>query len=245
MAKHRIPVAASGAQPVVKPALNPKVVIRPRGTTVEVYLKPDEANQHFSVLLPEGIPELKSRNASPILLDELLAIGDYQLVALPRDEIETLWPSCQEMRVEEAQQTLAIQEYLNTQNPKWDPFAEGRKIVEDLKSLEGGAIGRTEAAKRLNVAIQTVHNWVENGRIVAWKDPAGRYRFPNWQFGADGILPGIRDCLAKIDSGDQWAVMIFFLIPSHYLGGKRPLDLIREGHPERAIELARSQSNHG
>ena len=245
MAKPTIPVAASGAQPALTKASKPKVVIRRRGTTVEVYLNPDRASQHFSVLLPGGTPKLKARNASPILLDELLAIGDYQLVALPRDEIETLWPSCQEMRVEEAQQTLAIQEYPNTKNPKWDPFAEGRKIVEELKSLEGGAIERTEAAKRLNVAIQTLHNWVENGRIVAWKDPAGRYRFPNWQFGADGILPGIRDCLAEIDSGDQWAVMIFFLIPSHYLGGKRPLDLIREGHPEKAIELARSQPIHG
>jgi excisionase family DNA binding protein len=202
-------------------------------------------NQHFSVLFPGGIPDMSAQKGSRILLDELLAMEDFQLVALPRDEIETLRASCQEMRVEEAHEAVEIQEYLTTTKAKWDPFAEGRKVVEGLKSLEGGAIERTEAARRLNVAIQTLHNWVENGRIVAWKDPAGRYRFPNWQFGADGILPGIRNCLAELDSGDQWAVMCFFLIPSHYLGGRRPLDLIREGHPEKAIELARSQPNHG
>lgn len=127
----------------------------------------------------------------------------------------------------------------------WDPYAEGRKLVQQLKEAEGGGLDRNDAAERLSISVPALHNRRKRGGIVAWADGgADRFKFPRWQFGANGMLAGIEDCLRELQDADEWAIMRFFLFPSEIAGGKRPLDLLREGRVNDAIELARSQSVH-
>jgi hypothetical protein len=128
------------------------------------------------------------------------------------------------------------------QEEAWDPFAEGRKMINLLKEAEGGAYDRNRAAGMLGLTTQALHARVVKQQVVAWKDPAGRYCFPRWQFSADGLLPGVRECLDELTGQDQWAIMRFFLTESEQLQGKRPLDVLRNGNLEEVIALARSQS---
>lgn len=125
----------------------------------------------------------------------------------------------------------------------WDPYEEGKKEVQQLKEAEGGGLDRNQAADRLSISIPALHSRRKQGRIVAWPDGgAHRFKFPRWQFGANGMLPGVEDCLQALRGSDEWAIMRFFLFPSESIGGKRPLDLLREGRIDEAVELAKSQS---
>lgn len=128
---------------------------------------------------------------------------------------------------------------------EWDPYAEGRKLVQQLKDAEGGGLDRNEAAERLSITIPALHNRRKRGGIVAWTDGgADRFKFPSWQFGENGMLPGIEECLQALEGSDEWAIMRFFLFPSDMADGKRPLDLLREGRINDALELARARSIH-
>lgn len=125
---------------------------------------------------------------------------------------------------------------------KWDPFAEGRNVLEAMQQEEGGALNPKEAAQRLNLSVRTLVARAERNQLVAWREDKGLYRFPAWQFGTSGLLPGISECLEELAGHDQWAQMKFFLAESDYLQGRRPLDLLRDGQIKKALELARSCS---
>ncbi len=129
----------------------------------------------------------------------------------------------------------------------WDPIEEGRQMVESLKQAEGGPVDRVEAAKRLNLGLAQLYNRIKATpkEVITWLDAAGRFRFPSWQFGVNGMLPGVKECLATLaDPTDDWAVMRFFLTPAESAGGKSPLTLLRDGNIAEATALAR-QTHHG
>lgn len=63
-------------------------------------------------------------------------------------------------------------------------------------------------------------------------------RFPKWQFASLGLLPGIVKVLRILRSDDQWRLMLYFLGQRHSLGGKRPLDLLREGEVGKVLRHA-------
>jgi hypothetical protein len=119
-------------------------------------------------------------------------------------------------------------------------------MVDELKEAEGGAENREFAASRLSLSLAQLYNRINATpkRVVTWVDGAGRFRFPRWQFGVNGLLPGIEGCLAELsDPTDDWAVMRFFLTPAESAGEKSPLDLLRQSKVQEAITLAR-QTRH-
>ena len=157
-----------------------------------------------------------------------LAKQNLHLVAIPANE----------------PQPAAAPEDAAEQAETWDPYAEGRKIIETLQEAEGGWLDRNDAAKRMDLTVQAILTRVKKNQIVAWQDGAGRFRFPQWQFGHVGLLPGLLECLSELGDSDQWAILRFFLGESEQAGARRPLDLLREGNADDALEIARSQSIH-
>jgi hypothetical protein len=131
-----------------------------------------------------------------------------------------------------------------SESAPWDPFFEGRVHLEIIKNAEGGALNRTNAANRLGITIQALHQRAVGRRLVAWTDQVGRYHYPRWQFGLNGLLPGVQECLEELNGSDQWAVMRFFLTEAESAGNVSPLTLLRQGKTQPAIQLARSQSIH-
>ena len=66
--------------------------------------------------------------------------------------------------------------------------------------------------------------------VVAVERP-GAVRFPIWQFSESRVLPGLQDVLEILNRDsrlDDWGKVLFFLHTSSRLGGRRPLDLLRE-----------------
>ena len=64
------------------------------------------------------------------------------------------------------------------------------------------------------------------------------YRYPAWQFTADGVLPGLKESLKALDNASAWVQLAFLLNDNAWLDGRRPLDALREGHVNAVVEAA-------
>lgn len=105
-------------------------------------------------------------------------------------------------------------------------------VEEDLRRLEGGGLSDAEFAKRLGVrSRETVRKYREKGLIFAWEKDSRNLRYPAWQIHEGRLLPGLAGVLAILTAQKRGAFSIgnYFLSESEELGGRRPLDLLREG----------------
>jgi hypothetical protein len=124
-------------------------------------------------------------------------------------------------------------------------LARGIIARKELEQAEGGSLSTVEVAKTLGYTNrQSVDYQRVAQNLVAWRIST-HWRYPKWQFTKNGLLPGIKECLHTLNTKSCWARMAFFLSKRHSLGGKRPLDMLREGRVDEAIAAARREGGHG
>jgi hypothetical protein len=126
-------------------------------------------------------------------------------------------------------------------------LVRGVAARQQLKDAEGGGISAEEARRFLgNITKVAVLDRYKKGRLVGWRESRqNSVRFPLWQFTSEGLLPGLEEVLAVLHASerlDDWAVILFFLNNRDSLGGKRPVDLLREGHIDRVLHAAQGYS---
>jgi hypothetical protein len=114
---------------------------------------------------------------------------------------------------------------------------------QGIKEAEGGGVSAEEARPFLgNITRQAVLDRYKKGRLLGWRENRqNAVRFPLWQFTAKGTLPGLEEVLAILRSSpaaDDWGAILFFLNKRDSLGGKRPLDALREGDIEAVKRAA-------
>ena len=114
---------------------------------------------------------------------------------------------------------------------------------EELKREEGGSLSAEQAARRLGMSKTAVIDRYRKGVLLGWRESRQKaIRFPVWQFGDDKtVLRGLEEVLRvlnAVDSLDDWGRIGFFLSPRASRGGKRPLDLLREGRIEEVRQMA-------
>lgn len=105
---------------------------------------------------------------------------------------------------------------------------------QELAEAEGGSWSSEEAARLLEISKTAVLKRLAAGRLLAWREERLQAaRFPRWQFDERGqVLAGLEDVLEVLNQDerqDAWGKILFFLQAKPSLGGRRPLDLLREG----------------
>jgi hypothetical protein len=118
--------------------------------------------------------------------------------------------------------------------------------AEDLLRAEGGCISDKDVADLLGLENSAIlDDWRRHRQIVAIKTSDGTWMYPIWQFARKPrrVMLGIRDCLAELDSDDDWQNALFFLSDMTRLAGKRPIDCLRAGKIEAAIKAARAAAS--
>lgn len=122
----------------------------------------------------------------------------------------------------------------------FDPRAAGERLLEELKQAEDGAWTGRELQTRFGLTSAVLHRRRKEHRVLFWRDAQHEFHYPRWQFTPTGaLLPGLQEVLQTFRSGDEWRLMSYFLGPRQQLDGRRPLDLLREGQPERVLKHAR------
>lgn len=112
---------------------------------------------------------------------------------------------------------------------RWSQFRARSYTTGQVRQLLGGI---TRQAVALRVA---------NGRLLA-ADLGGRLRFPDWQFGANGVLPGLPEVLGALAEGRRGPLAADALmrtaLPEE--GGRSPAELLAAGDAERVAHYARA-----
>jgi hypothetical protein len=102
-------------------------------------------------------------------------------------------------------------------------------------------VSADEARVFLKLSKPALLDRYKRGRLLGWREK-NAIRFPVWQFAeTGGLLHGLEEVLQALSgkpSYDDWAKLLFFLNARHSLGGKRPLDLLRQSRTKEVLDLA-------
>lgn len=144
---------------------------------------------------------------------------------------------------------MAFTMTIGTKETRQDKFAlalaRGMEARQKLAEAEGGSLSSEEVARLLRISKTAVLKRLEAGRLLAWREERLQAaRFPRWQFDEHGqVLAGLTEVLDDLnqDPGlDAWGKLLFFLQTKSSLGGKRPLDLLREGKVKQVCQAAQA-----
>lgn len=148
--------------------------------------------------------------------------------------------------------SMAFSITLGAKETRQDTFAlalaRGMEARQKLTEVEGGSLSSEEAARLLRISKTAVLKRLEAGRLLAWREERLQAaRFPRWQFDEHGqVLTGLTealDCLHRDQGLDVWGRILFFLQTRTSLGGKRPLDLLREGKVKQVCQAAQAYAD--
>ena len=110
----------------------------------------------------------------------------------------------------------------------------GIEARQQLAEAEGGSLSSEDASRLLGMSKTAVLKRLDAGRLLAWREERLQAaRFPRWQFDEHGqVVAGLEEVLTILNEDDRldaWGKLLFFLEEKRDLGGRRPLDLLREG----------------
>jgi hypothetical protein len=124
-------------------------------------------------------------------------------------------------------------------------FLRGKEICENDLRASGGSFRLEQVEKFLGVSRQAIDKKVRDDALLAIPGPHGRRRYPVVQFNADGVLPGLQSVLKRLPSANDWFRLNFLITPNSHLGGRRPIDLLKEGKAELVVGAAKAVGVQG
>ena len=132
--------------------------------------------------------------------------------------------------------------------PSMDPLASSRlrglMAKKQLLVAEGGCMSSTEVAEILGISRQGVDKRRNNSKLIGL--PKGRtYVYPAWQFGEGETLSGLEEVLNYLNVRDPWMQTAWMLNGNSRLEGKSPLEVLRAGNREAAINAAEIYGEQG
>jgi hypothetical protein len=151
---------------------------------------------------------------------------------------EAVLPLIEDLVLEDARESPVVRARLR-----------GIRRKREVLQAEGGSVGTVEAAQILGgISKQAVDKRRERGTILALPKGGGEYAFPLWQFDEntrDGLLPGLARVLKRFSVENPWMRAEFMLAPNARLGGKKPLNALRDGEVEAPALAASAYGVHG
>jgi hypothetical protein len=112
-----------------------------------------------------------------------------------------------------------------------------------LLEAEAGVLSAQQLAEHLGITALGLGKRRKKGQVF-WLEVGDGYVYPAFQIGADGLLPGVRDVLDAFAIADPWTSVNFMLTGDARLGGRRPIDLLREGNIASVVRAARAHGEH-
>ncbi|WP_050421228.1 hypothetical protein [Bradyrhizobium tropiciagri] len=124
---------------------------------------------------------------------------------------------------------------------------EGVRIAQEDLRRSGGAYDLEQVRTLLRgISRQAVDKRVQEGSLLAVPGPSNHRSFPTFQFNVDGtVVEGLKSVQDALPTNNPWTVLNFLAQPDDRLGGRKPIDLLREGKVELVVEAARRMAQQG
>lgn len=101
-----------------------------------------------------------------------------------------------------------------------------------------GPVAGSSALHDRGIARSTLHDWQKRGQVVALLAGARKHAFPLEQFVDGRPIEGIAHVLKVV--GNPRRAWLWLVQPSPPLGGKRPIDLLKQDRQDEVVEAART-----
>jgi nucleoid DNA-binding protein len=116
----------------------------------------------------------------------------------------------------------------------------GKEICESDLRASGGSFTLANVERLLRISRQAIDKKVREDALLAVPGPHRRRRYPAVQFIGDEILPGLEVVLKNLPSANGWFRLNFLIRPDDRLGGRRPIDLLKEGKIDSVVVAAKA-----
>jgi hypothetical protein len=126
-------------------------------------------------------------------------------------------------------------------------YARGRVARAELLAAEGGVASSEEMRERLGgITRQAIDKGRQSGRLLAVRERSD-WLYPRWQVVNGEVLAGLRPVLEVLSAGghDAWGQLIFFVSTDTAREGESPLDALRAGRVEAALQAAHAYGEQG
>jgi hypothetical protein len=122
-----------------------------------------------------------------------------------------------------------------------DPLANARARGIGLRQqiLARDMLTVAEAAQALGLIPPAINDRFRAGKLIALEAGARARRYPAWQF-EDEIVGGpLEAVLGALKGLSSWTIYRFFTTPDRVLEDETPVEVLRRGDIEAAVEAAR------
>lgn len=123
-----------------------------------------------------------------------------------------------------------------------DPLANARARGIGLRQqilARDDMLTVAEAAQALGLTPPAVNDRFRAGKLIALEAGARGRRYPAWQF-EDEIVGGpLEAVLGALEGLSSWTIYRFFTTPDRVLEDETPMEVLRRGDIEAAVEAAR------
>lgn len=128
--------------------------------------------------------------------------------------------------------------------PARDPLgrakARAMEVRRRLLKEAGGTYEVSEVADLLGITPAAVHQRRQRGTLLAIRALNGQWLYPAFQFEPPELASEVGRVLSAFQVGEPWTKLSVLLSAAPSLGGRRPIDALREGDVEGAVEAVSS-----
>ena len=140
---------------------------------------------------------------------------------------------------------LAIEADAYEPDHKAQAILRGVQTAQTILEETGGAFTLEQVQAVLGISRQAVLKKVKDGGLLAVPGPNGRRRYPVVQFTANGVVPGLKEVMAKLLLKNPFAILDYLVGPTDLLDGAIPLDLMKAGKVDLVAKAAALQFEQG
>ena len=136
-------------------------------------------------------------------------------------------------------------EQMQASDPLAKAFLDGLDARAQLIEQNGGVFKTEQVAGYLGISPQAVNKRRASFQLLGLTFRKRGHVFPAWQFDQRGTVVGLQEVLLALAEHDEWMQNVFFVSPNTRLGGRRPLDLLRDKKVSDVIGAAKDFAEHG
>jgi Protein of unknown function (DUF2384) len=107
-----------------------------------------------------------------------------------------------------------------------------------LEDWAGPVAGATELQRDYGIARSTLNHWQHAGEVIALLKGTKKHVYPIEQF-VDGRPAGSIAAIITLAS-NQRVAWLWLSRPNPVLSGRKPIDVLKQGHPDEVLEAART-----
>ncbi|MGV1988741.1 hypothetical protein ACQZ5N_19175 [Agrobacterium sp. 22-221-1] len=148
---------------------------------------------------------------------------------------------------ERAETTSTVNKTAFEPDARSQAVLQGVRIAQNDLKAAGGAYDLEQVRTLLHgVSRQAVDKRVQEGSLLAVPGPSNRRCYPTLQFNRDGsVVAGLKEVQDALPVESPWAVLNFLARPDDRLGGRKPMEVLREGNLSLVLEAANRYGEQG